>query len=1286
MSKQIKIGFDKIPAPDFPTFEPLYDIDRAVKLYDSAGNELVTPVEGPLASYNRMRNSTSISINNGYKSTTNENVKIEEQFAETSQVSSSLLGVPRAEVQLSLFADVSTYGYDVNTWDYYTFYSPIYYPPEWYNRRNPIYGPRERVTFVENTDEQALTLRAYPVQYTFPFGPKWENNGRYSKDRFPRYLNFIAIGRMLYDYFYNNGESDPILSESLRQYAKNNFLSENIKIIDSNDNVVSGYDINSLGFITGSGSFYDVDYGENPQISFDEIEKFTITYKKIKGGDYTFPLDSFSATTLYLGLQASLETIVPGYSSQNTYFGVLESKDVYRYQPGRISGFTFGVRANGDESKANVLEWGCSNTTDQYMFQIRGSEFNIVRRSTIPLGNEIIVNRLGLEEGSEKLLYSEGLDNSTRLWETVITRDNFNGDSLDGNGPSGYIVDLKKVTMFKIEFGWYGAIGARFYAYIPSENDQARWVVLHTLVIENGIGKPCLQNPEFKFRYYMGLKDTATIEEPVYIYKYGASYYIDGGDEGTIKLFSTTSEPKDFTTDTPIIGIIPKKDIANSIGEKTRNQLLSYPISMAVRTDEPAKIEFTKIVGSPEGFHYHYSPSLHNIKGAIKELSVIPNQTGYTNGTFSNISLIGGSGSGARANITISGGIITSVNISNAGVRYSKNDLLFIPRQYIGGSVDGKVLASSVDESKSRKVTLTVIGPSGTDIQINDTVVLSIFNGGTGYTDGTYYGVPLSGGSGSGITANVTIINGVVSYLSVRNSGSGYQENDTLTFSNNTVGSGNGFVCNVSEIISEYFYNNDYYKKIIADGIYNCYILPNAAAKYTLQSTAKIGRSNIYTEKERKILNKIVLSNGAISEIYGIPFYAVITGFNDTILKETIPIKNNYFNIHFLNPVATSPLYGGRHYADFSIGITDKNLQIEEITNESLEVIDKKFVYDLNGETKDFDIYKDLFVKWSHESEQLNINGQEIREWDPTYGWRMEVDPRLQNPSGSDSGRISKLVGKVSYNRHIVTEVAPDNISQNEYRLYFDIGKAPTISSNELELVTLGIGNEPTDIVFISTLQYEEVEIETIKIQKNYLIVRGAAAASITPNSEIQTKTVMISDDFQVISYNSDGSQRFQNKFFNYSQNINFSSKELYLVIGMNDDAIINGLIIEEITANDVITRNPIFDTNLIYEDTIFVNSGNSSNILTPSNFTQIERLASSRIDTQTLQPLRPGVTFHSLYVSPNDSKPINLSKIFGRDRYKITSGLKNNNAIFITASSINNSGQIDISVNIKEQ
>ena len=56
-----------------------------------------------------------------------------------------------------------------------------------------------------------------------------------------------------------------------------------------------------------------------------------------------------------------------------------------------------------------------------------------------------------------------------------IVKDNFNGDILNGNGPSGYNLLPENVTMYKIEFGWYGAIGVRFYAYVPIGNGECRW-------------------------------------------------------------------------------------------------------------------------------------------------------------------------------------------------------------------------------------------------------------------------------------------------------------------------------------------------------------------------------------------------------------------------------------------------------------------------------------------------------------------------------------------------------------------------------------------------------------------------------------------------------------------------------------------------------------------------------------------------------------------------------------------------------------------------------------------
>ena len=100
--------------------------------------------------------------------------------------------------------------------------------------------------------------------------------------------------------------------------------------------------------------------------------------------------------------------------------------------------------------------------------------------------------------------------------------------------------------MYKIEFGWYGAIGAQFYAYVPVDNDECRWVLLHRITIENGIDRPCLENPNFRFKYLVNVQNTDKMYEPVYLYKYGASYYTDGGDEGTSIISNGASEKKKF--------------------------------------------------------------------------------------------------------------------------------------------------------------------------------------------------------------------------------------------------------------------------------------------------------------------------------------------------------------------------------------------------------------------------------------------------------------------------------------------------------------------------------------------------------------------------------------------------------------------------------------------------------------------------------------------------------------------------------------------------------------------
>lgn len=652
MPKQIKIGFDKVPSPVTTQFPQLVDIEGNL-LFDEAGNPLLTEEQGALSTIANAENSTSVYLNNDKRNGA-EIVPVTEVFPEQSAVSTNLLGYTRAETQLSLFSDVSTYGFDVKNWTYYRFSGNLNFPGSWYIKENPVYGRRTDPVFYEETNEQALYLKSYPTQYSYPFGPVWDREGiagRYNEEFFRQYLNFIAMGKFLYEEFVS---VDPV-------FAEKNLISNRINIVPDIDNAPDTF-LGSIAFSPGSTTdLYglgglpkgDVNYGPDLQEAFDEIERFTYFWKQIVDNIAEFPTrpnspyQDFREDPTYDEIQTFARTDTrPGYRDNIESFVILESKNSFRYQPGRVSGFTFGTRMKTDQSSLNnYIEWGAANETDQYMFQLRGSQFNIIRRSTIPLP-QTLIERMGLpDEAVNNEYYPVGLDNAGVMQEVIISRDYWNGDRLNGSGPSGYTLQFENVTMYKIEFSWYGAIGAKFYAYVPAQNGEARWVLMHTLVIENGMGRPILKNPDFKFRYLLYSNRTSGVTEPFFIYKYGSSYYIDGGDEGTILQSTVTSDTKPFTERTPVIGVLLKTKILSSyLGTLVDNNKKLYPATVSVNSDQPVRIDIEEIIGSSDGFHHYYAPGLQ--KDRIGEtVDIIFDATGrnmtYANSQPLDSSLVG---------------------------------------------------------------------------------------------------------------------------------------------------------------------------------------------------------------------------------------------------------------------------------------------------------------------------------------------------------------------------------------------------------------------------------------------------------------------------------------------------------------------------------------------------------------------------------------------------------------------------------------------------------------------
>jgi hypothetical protein len=91
---------------------------------------------------------------------------------------------------------------------------------------------------------------------------------------------------------------------------------------------------------------------------------------------------------------------------------------------------------------------------------------------------------------------------------------------------------------------------------------------------------------------------------------------------------------------------------------------------------------------------------------------------------------------------------------------------------------------------------------AGYEVNNSDSInAVSITNAGSGYTNQTYFYEPLTGGTGTGATANITVIGGKVITVTINNRGTGYSVSDLLTAT--LAGGGANFELTVDSVRQE---------------------------------------------------------------------------------------------------------------------------------------------------------------------------------------------------------------------------------------------------------------------------------------------------------------------------------------------------------------------------------------------------------------------------------------------------------------------------------------------------
>lgn len=155
------------------------------------------------------------------------------------------------------------------------------------------------------------------------------------------------------------------------------------------------------------------------------------------------------------------------------------------------------LSCNPGQEKANLRKrWGFFNSNNGIYFELNGTTFNVVKRSSV---TGSVVN-------------------------TSVSQSSFNGDKLNGTGTSGLTLDFTKQNLYFFEWSWLGTNIIRFGVVINGKN-----IVMHQMNFANEVAYLWAQYPIFPVRYEQ--TNTGTVASTSYFNMNCGAVISNGGDE-----------------------------------------------------------------------------------------------------------------------------------------------------------------------------------------------------------------------------------------------------------------------------------------------------------------------------------------------------------------------------------------------------------------------------------------------------------------------------------------------------------------------------------------------------------------------------------------------------------------------------------------------------------------------------------------------------------------------------------------------------------------------------------
>lgn len=227
-----------------------------------------------------------------------------------------------------------------------------------------------------------------------------------------------------------------------------------------------------LSYQTGGRLYTDSEIGFKPQFKDPFNRPYFVQPIEIGSSDHRLgklPRDwdesiLGAATSTANLLTATVEMATTTASGDSV---IRQTYRQFEYIRGNAQFVIISLNPGAGAVSGNNRLWGLGDERNGVFFGVDGNGFKVVRRS-----------------------YTSGI-----TVDETIYQQNFNGDKLDGTGPSGVTIDLSKHNLFKIQYSWLGTNQIQFrYIY------NGQQYIVHTINKANTLSTPWSQSGSYPIR------------------------------------------------------------------------------------------------------------------------------------------------------------------------------------------------------------------------------------------------------------------------------------------------------------------------------------------------------------------------------------------------------------------------------------------------------------------------------------------------------------------------------------------------------------------------------------------------------------------------------------------------------------------------------------------------------------------------------------------------------------------------------------------------------------------